>query len=105
MPIKQCPPATVKRVKKKSKPGIISVISGVVIKAPERGKTVKGKVYATMTIEAVSESRNSYPLRLVAFDIEAIELMMCKRGDNVTAKGSYGWFNGYQLSGAKIVIC
>lgn len=103
MPIKQCPPATTKRAKKKSKPVIISVISGVVIKAPERGKTVKGKVYATMTIEAVSESRNSYPLRLVAFDIEAIELMMCKRGDKVTAKGSYGWFNGYQLSGVKLI--
>jgi hypothetical protein len=55
-----------------------------------------------MTIEAVSESRNSYPLRLVAFDIEAIELMMCKRGDKVTVKGSYGWFNGYQLSGARL---
>jgi hypothetical protein len=43
MPIKQCLPATVKRVKKKSKPGIISVISGVVIKAPERGKQLKVK--------------------------------------------------------------
>ncbi|EKT66516.1 hypothetical protein [Providencia alcalifaciens] len=95
--------STTKRVKNKSKPGIISVISGVVIKAPERGKTVKGKVYATMTIEAVSESRNSYPLRLVALDIEAIELMMCKRGDKVTVKGSYGWFNGYQLSGARLI--
>ena len=103
MLIKQCPPATAKRVKKKSIPGIISVISGVVIKAPERGKTVKGKVYATMIIEAVSESRNSYPLRLVAFDIEAIELMMCKRGDKVTVKGSYGWFNGYQLSGTRLI--
>ncbi|WP_350024841.1 hypothetical protein [Providencia rettgeri] len=103
MPIKQCPPATVKCVKKKSKSGISSIVSGVVIKAPERGKTVKGKVYATMTIEAESECRSAYPLRLVAFDVEAIELMMCKHGDKVTAKGSYGWFNGYQLSGARLI--
>lgn len=40
-----------------------------------------GKVYATMTIEVV-------------------ELMMCKRGDKKAAKGYYGWFNGYQLTGA-----
>lgn len=103
MTIKQCPPATIKRAKKKSKPVIISVISGVVIKAPERGKTVKGRVYATMTIEAESECRSAYPLRLVAFDIDAIELMMYKYGDKVTAKGSYGWFNGYQLSGARLI--
>lgn len=103
MIIKQCPPATTKRVNQKSKSGITSIVSGVVIKAPERGKTVKGKVYATMTIEADSECRSAYPLRLVAFDIDAIELMMCKHGDKVTAKGSYGWFNGYQLTGAQIV--
>ncbi|MFN6755969.1 hypothetical protein ACK4PD_14575 [Proteus mirabilis] len=103
MIIKQCPPATTKRVNQKSKSGITSIVSGVVIKAPERGKTVKGKVYATMTIEADSECRSAYPLRLVAFDIDAIELMMCKHGDKVTAKGSYGWFNGYQLSNTKLI--
>ncbi|WP_413482155.1 hypothetical protein [Morganella psychrotolerans] len=105
MPIKQSTPATTKRVKKKSKSGITSIVSGVVIKAPERGKTVKGKVYATMTIEAESECRSAYPLRLVAFDIDAIGLMMCKYGDKVTAKGSYSWFNGYQLVGSQIVTC
>lgn len=103
MIIKQRPPATTKRVNQKSKSGITSIVSGVVIKAPERGKTVKGKVYATMTIEADSECRSAYPLRLVAFDIDAIELMMCKHGDKVTAKGSYGWFNGYQLSNTKLI--
>lgn len=103
MIIKQRPPATTKRVNQKSKSGITSIVFGVVIKAPERGKTVKGKVYATMTIEADSECRNAYPLRLVAFDIDAIELMMCKHGDKVTAKGSYGWFNGYQLSNTKLI--
>ncbi len=103
MIIKQRPPATTKRVNQKSKSGITSIVSGVVIKAPERGKTIKGKVYATMTIEADSECRSAYPLRLVAFDIDAIELMMCKHGDKVTAKGSYGWFNGYQLSNTKLI--
>lgn len=60
MTIKQRPPATTKRLKQKSKSGITSIVSGVVIKAPERGKTVKGKVYATMTIEAESEYRSDY---------------------------------------------
>ncbi len=77
--------------------------SGTVIKAPERVKTATGKVMATMTIQAESDKRSPYPLKIVAFDINALELMTCQKGNKVTATGRYEWFNGYQLTGAQIV--
>lgn len=77
--------------------------SGTVIEAPERVKTATGKVMATMTIQAESDKRSPYPLKIVAFDINALELMTCQKGNKVTATGRYEWFNGYQLTGAQIV--
>ncbi|MTC55048.1 hypothetical protein GKR56_17670 [Providencia alcalifaciens] len=71
--------------------------SGTVIKAPERVKTATGKV------QAESDKRSPYPLKIVAFDINALELMTCQKGNKVTATGRYEWFNGYQLTGAQIV--
>ncbi|MGX4746104.1 hypothetical protein [Providencia sp. PROV197] len=79
--------------------------SGTVIKAPERVKTATGKVMATMTIQAESDKRSPYPLKIVAFDINALELMTCQKGNKVKATGRYEWFNGYQLTGAHIVSC
>ncbi|MEY0255109.1 hypothetical protein AB7X32_15175 [Morganella morganii] len=60
---------------------------------------------ATMTIQAESERRSPYPLKLVAFDINALELMACQKGSLVIATGRHEWFNGYQLTGAQIVTC
>ncbi len=79
--------------------------SGTVIKAPERVKTATGKVMATMTIQAESDKRSPYPLKIVSFDINALELMTCQKGNKVTATGHYEWFNGYQLTGAQVVTC
>lgn len=84
---------------------IIITLSGTIIKAPQRIKTATDKIMATMTIQVASESRSSYPLKLVAFDINALELMTCQKGSRVTAIGRYEWFNGYQLTGAQIVTC
>ncbi|MDM3694804.1 hypothetical protein [Proteus mirabilis] len=77
--------------------------SGTIIKAPERVKTATGKVMATMTIQAESDKRSPYPLKIVAFDINTLELMTYQKGNKVTATGRYEWFNGYQLTGAQIV--
>lgn len=77
--------------------------SGTVIKAPERVKTATGKVMVTMTIQAESDKRSPYPLKIVAFDINALELMTCQKRNKVTVTGRYEWFNGYQLTGAQIV--
>ncbi|HEI8951209.1 TPA: hypothetical protein SLH21_003050 [Morganella morganii] len=80
-------------------------VSGTVTKAPQRVRTATGKVMATLTIQAESERRSPYPLKLVAFDINALELMACQRGSRIIVTGRHEWFNGYQLTGAQIVTC
>ncbi|WP_204267478.1 hypothetical protein, partial [Escherichia coli] len=61
--------------------------SGTVNKSPERVKTATGKVMATMTIQAESDKRSPYSLKIVAFDINALELMTYQKGNKVTATG------------------
>lgn len=73
-------------------------VSGIITKPPQRVKTASGKVMATMTIQAESERRSPYPLKLVAFDMNALELMACQKGSRVIASGRHEWFNGYQLT-------
>ncbi len=92
------------RTYRKIKP-ITATVTGTVTKPPQRVKTATGKVMATMTIQAESECRSPYPLKLVAFDINALELMACQKGSRVIATGRHEWFNGYQLTGAQIVTC
>lgn len=77
-------------------------VSGTVTKAPQRVRTATGKVMATLTIQAESERRSPYPLKLVAFDINALELMACQKGSRIVATGRHEWFNGYQLTGVTI---
>ncbi|EMH1415416.1 hypothetical protein RGJ02_003244 [Morganella morganii] len=78
-------------------------VSGFITKPPQRVKTASGKVMATLTIQAESERRSPYPLKLVAFDMNALELMTCQRGSRIIVTGRHEWFNGYQLTGAQIV--
>ncbi|NBM54610.1 hypothetical protein GWI68_07350 [Proteus sp. G2669] len=81
----------------------MATVIGIITKPPQRIKTATGKVMATMTIQAESDKRSPYPLKIVAFDINALELMTYQKGNKVTATGRYEWFNGYQLTGAQIV--
>ncbi|MEY1637653.1 hypothetical protein [Morganella morganii] len=78
-------------------------VSGFITKPPQRVKTASGKVMATLTIQAESERRSPYPLKLVAFDDEALLLMTCQKGSRITATGWSRWYNGYQLAGAQII--
>ncbi|WP_265495162.1 hypothetical protein [Providencia heimbachae] len=82
---------------------VIATVTGIVTKSPQRVKTATGEVMVTMTIQAESGKRSPYPLKIVAFDVNALELMTCQKGNKVTATGRYEWFNGYQLTGAQIV--
>lgn len=82
---------------------ITATVTGTVTRPPQRVKTATGKVMATLTIQAESEHRSPYPLKLVAFDINALELMACQKGSRIVATGRHEWFNGYQLTGAQIV--
>ncbi len=90
------------RIYRKAKP-IMATVTGTVTKPPQRVKTATGKVMATMTIQAESECRSPYPLKLVAFDMSALELMSYQKGSWIVASGRHEWFNGYQLTGAQIV--
>lgn len=92
------------RTYRKTKP-ITATVTGTITKPPQRVKTATGKVMATMTIQAESELRSPYPLTLVAFDMNALELMTCQRGSRIIVTGRREWFNGYQLTGAQIVTC
>lgn len=82
---------------------VIATVTGTVTKPPQRVKTASGKVMATLTIQAESERRSPYPLKLVAFDDEALLLMTCQKGSRITATGWSRWYNGYQLAGAQII--
>lgn len=66
------------RTYRKAKP-ITATVTGTVTKPPQRVKTATGKIMATLTIQAESERRSPYPLKLVAFDINALELMACQK--------------------------
>lgn len=83
----------------------IVTVTGTVTKSPQRVKTATGKVMATMSIQAESELRSPYPLTLVAFDMNALELMTCQKGSRIIATGRNEWFKGYQLTGVQIVTC
>lgn len=88
------------RTYRKAKP---ITVTGTVTKPPQRVRTATGKVMATMTIQAKSERRSPYPLKLVAFDMNALELMTCQKGCWVVATGWPYWYNFYQFIGvAKI---
>lgn len=78
-------------------------VSGIITKPPQRVKTASGKVMATMTIQAESERRSPYPLKLVAFDDEALLVMTCHKGSRITVTGWSRWYNGYQLADAQII--
>ncbi len=73
---------------RKVKP-ITAIVTGTVTKQPQRVRTATEKVMATMTIQAESEHRSPYPLKLVAFDINALELMACQKGCWVIATGRH----------------
>lgn len=82
---------------------VIATVTGTVTKPPQRVKTATGKVMAIMTIQAESERRSPYPLKLVAFDDEALLLMTCQKGSRIIATGWSRWYNGYQLADAQII--
>ncbi|BCG07793.1 hypothetical protein BADSM9389_04190 [Buttiauxella agrestis] len=49
------------------------------------------------TLEVCSDKRSNYPLRVIGFDMHALELLTHQRGNDLTVKGSYTWNRGYQL--------
>ncbi|HII3673174.1 TPA: hypothetical protein ACY3XY_003493 [Yersinia enterocolitica] len=57
---------------------------------------------AVATILASSDRRSDYPLRVVAFDVMALELMLCQLGQKITVSGRSAYWNGYQITASHI---
>ncbi|WP_310607781.1 hypothetical protein [Buttiauxella brennerae] len=58
---------------------------------------------AAATLEVNSDKRSNYPLRIIGFDLLALELLTFQRGHRLTLKGAYTWNNGYQLVVREII--
>ncbi|MFJ1227772.1 hypothetical protein [Yersinia proxima] len=56
---------------------------------------------AVATILASSDKRSDYPLRVIAFDMLALELMLCQYGKTITVTGLTSFYNGYQVTAKK----
>ncbi|WP_227739344.1 hypothetical protein [Yersinia artesiana] len=77
-------------------------VMGHITKAPKRVQSSTGKVMAVATILASSDKRSDYPLRVIAFDLLALELMLCQLGQKVTVSGRSTYWNGYQVIAEKL---
>ncbi|EPO8465196.1 hypothetical protein ACUH7A_002537 [Yersinia enterocolitica] len=80
----------------------IATVTGHITKAPKRIRSQAGKVMAVATILASSDKRSDYPLRVIAFDLLALELMLCQLGQKVTVSGRSAYWNGYQITASHI---
>jgi len=57
---------------------------------------------AVATILALSDRRSAYPLRVIAFDLLALELMLYQFGQTITVNGRTAYWNGYQVTASHI---
>ncbi|MGI3088448.1 hypothetical protein ACRTA3_14060 [Yersinia pseudotuberculosis] len=80
----------------------MKTITGRITKTPKRIKTQTGKVMAVATIQVETDKRMPYPLRVIGFDLLAIELMLCQFGQQITVTGSTGFHDSYQIKAAAI---
>ncbi|EOV1697152.1 TPA: hypothetical protein ACLFOO_000479 [Yersinia enterocolitica] len=80
----------------------IATVTGHITKAPKRVESSTGKVMAVATILASSDKRSDYPLRVIAFDMLALELMLCPLGQKITVSGRSAYWNGYQVTASHI---
>ncbi|KFK92764.1 hypothetical protein IV04_24470 [Serratia sp. Ag1] len=77
-------------------------VTGKITKGPKRVQNRTGKVMAVATILALSDRRSAYPLRVIAFDLLALELMLYQFGQTITVNGRTAYWNGYQVTASHI---
>ncbi|EKN6316718.1 hypothetical protein DVP60_10750 [Yersinia enterocolitica] len=53
---------------------------------------------AVATIQVATDKRSPYPLRVIGFDLLALELMLCQFGQRITVTGVTGFHAGYQIT-------
>ncbi|PJG63855.1 hypothetical protein CV016_04350 [Yersinia kristensenii] len=76
----------------------MTTFTGRITKPPKRIKTQTGKVMAVATIQVETDKRMPYPLRVIGFDLLALELMLCQFGQRITVTGVTGFHDGYQIT-------
>ncbi|MBC8954963.1 hypothetical protein Xenpb_03760 [Xenorhabdus sp. PB62.4] len=57
---------------------------------------------AVATMQAQSDKRSDYPLRVVGFDEMALSVMLLQRGQVITVTGKSSYWQGYQLTASSI---
>lgn len=82
----------------------IATLTGHITKAPKRVDSRTGKVMAVATILASRDKRSDYPLSVVAFDMLALELILCLLGQKITVNGRPAYWDGYQVTASYISI-
>lgn len=76
----------------------LTTISGTITHSPKRVVTKTGRVMAVATIQAESDKRSAYPLKVIAFEVQALALMLYRRGNKITVAGKTSYWNGYQIT-------
>ncbi|SFO09504.1 hypothetical protein [Xenorhabdus japonica] len=64
------------RRQKKNSPSIVATVTGKITVSPKRIKCQTGKVIAVATMQAQSDKRSDYSLRVVGFDEMALSVML-----------------------------
>lgn len=82
----------------------MKTITGRITKAPKRIKTKTGKAMVVATIQVETDKRTPYPLRVVGFDLLALDLMLCQFGQRITVTGVTGFYGGYQITAVNIYL-
>lgn len=81
-----------------------ATVNGKVIKSPQRIKTRTGKIMASLMLQAESDTRSPYPVQVVAFDEDALELMLHQRGQSMTVTGRAQWQGNKSQGGYQLVV-
>ncbi|WP_338804511.1 hypothetical protein WDV76_03495 [Xenorhabdus griffiniae] len=79
-----------------------TTVTGKITAAPKRIKCQTGKVMAVATMQAQSDKRSDYPLRVVGFDEMALSVMLLQKGQVITVTGKSSYWQGYQLTATSI---
>ncbi len=90
--------------RKKAKSLPVTTIAGIVTKSPKRVTTDTSKVMASMMIEVQSDKRSNYPMKITGFDEQALNLMLCRKGQEVIVTGRSSYWHGYQLVVNNVLI-
>lgn len=81
----------------------MTTITGIIKKPAKRIRTDTGQSKALAIVQVETDKRSSYPLRVIGYDLQAIELMMCQYGQRVQVTGTTSFTTGYELELREIV--